>query len=92
MPGLVDELNANQLKNIVHQSVMVEFTKHIEKMKSEGLTFIEAISEYCEINNIEPEEIVDYISPAMLKKITKEASQGNMIVKGSRTKDLDIFA
>lgn len=70
---------------------MLEFTKQIEKMKGEGLTTIEAVAEYCEMSGIDAEEILDYISPAMLKRITKEASKANMIVKGARTKELDIF-
>lgn len=86
-----NEISANQVKNQIHEDEMVKFGQDIEKMMSEGLTMIEAISEYCEMHDMEAESIVDYISPNMMKDLTREASEKNLVQKSARLKDVDAF-
>lgn len=64
-----------------------KFTENIEKYVNEtGMTYIDAIVEYCENNNIEVETVNKLISKPLKEKIRYEATELNYLKKTSRGK------
>jgi hypothetical protein len=59
-----------------------ELIYEVEKLvKKHGLSYIDAILHYCEINNLDPEYIGSIVSkhPALKEKLTYEAEDLNFI-------------
>jgi S-adenosylmethionine synthetase len=68
------------LDDLVDNSNMyVEFQEKIEEMVDDGLTYIEAIQEYIENNNIEPEAVTSMISPRLMSKLIAEGKRLNLV-------------
>ena len=64
-----------------------KFTETIEKFVQEtGLTYIDAIVEYCDRNNIEVESVSKLISRPLKEKIRYEATELNYLKKTSLAK------
>jgi replication initiation and membrane attachment protein DnaB len=62
-----------------------EFSLHIEKLAlSNEVTYIDAILEYCEKNEIEPKEISALISQSLKEKIEVEYENLNYLPKKAR--------
>lgn len=62
-----------------------EFVEAIQRMVADGeVTYIEAISEYCEKNNIEPASIKRLIPKPIKEKIEQEAKALNYIKSDSQ--------
>lgn len=64
-----------------------ELIYEVEKLvKKHGLSYIDAILHYCEINNLDPEYIGSIVSkhPALKEKLTYEAEDLNFIEKEDR--------
>lgn len=62
-----------------------EFSLHIEKLAvASEITYIDAILEYCEKNEIEPKEISGLISQSLKEKIEVEYEQLNYLPKKAR--------
>jgi hypothetical protein len=68
----------------VFQEQILMFQNKVEALvKSDGLTYLEAISHYCELSDIELESVNAIISPVLLEKLTKEAIENNLIKSSS---------
>lgn len=62
-----------------------EFSMHIETIaKSNGITYIDAILDYCEKNEIEPKEISSMISQSLKEKLEVEYEGLNYLPKKAR--------
>ena len=48
------------------------FAKHIEKQVSKGMSYMDAILDFCLKRDLEPESIVPYISDKMKGELEKE--------------------
>lgn len=55
----------------------------IETVRSKKLSYMDAVFHICEENNIEPETVAKYISPAVKSKLEIEAQNLNLIPKGN---------
>ena len=58
-----------------------EFQMIIEGLVSDGISYIDVITEYMETNELEPKQIKKLISPTLQEKITREAIKFRMIDK-----------
>ena len=64
-----------------------KFTENIEKFVQEtGMTYIDAIVEYCDRNNIEVESVSKLITRPLKEKIRYEATELNYLKKTSLAK------
>ncbi len=65
-----------------------KFTKEIEKLVAErnDLNYITAITEYCEVNDIEIESITKLISSALKDRIRDDAIKLNFIKRTSKAR------
>ena len=62
-----------------------DFTITIEHIKkSKHMTYMDAISYYCEQNNIEPETIGKLVQGALKQKVREEAENLHFIPKSTR--------
>lgn len=59
-----------------------QFSTLIESMVADGITtYLEAISEYMENTDVEPNQVKKLISPLLQEKLLIECSANNLIVK-----------
>jgi hypothetical protein len=58
-----------------------EFQMIIEGLVSDGISYIDVITEYMETNELEPKQIKKLISPTLQEKITREAIKFRLIDK-----------
>ena len=56
-----------------------EFQMIIEGLVSDGISYIDVITEYMETNELEPKQIKKLISPTLQEKITSEAIKFRLI-------------
>lgn len=65
-----------------------KFSREIEKMvsESEDLNYITAITEYCEINNIDIDSITKLISDNLKERIRGDALRLNFIKRSSKAR------
>ena len=62
-----------------------DFTITIEHIKkSKHMTYMDAISYYCEQNNIEPETIGKLVQGALKQKVREEAENLHFMTKSTR--------
>ena len=62
-----------------------DFTITIEHIKrSKNMTYMDAISYYCEQNNIEPETIGKLVQGALKQKVREEAENLHFMPKSTR--------
>ena len=53
----------------------------MEERMGMGETYIDAMTEYMQEDQLEPKQMVKLISPAFLEKVTEEAVRNNVIKK-----------
>ncbi len=71
------------------QKQIASFHKEIYRLVGEGLTLIEAITEYCEARDVEVHTVVKLIDPAMIGDITTQAIKTNLLKKEYRVVQLE---
>jgi hypothetical protein len=75
----------------VKEDQILRFQEHIEEMMANGCdTVMEAICQYCEEQDIEPESVKNLISMNLLGKIKQEAIERKM-VSGLDTRNVENF-
>lgn len=70
-----DSINIDEIK----QETMLNFHQQVEELVFEGISYIEAITEVCERNDIDIEDVKSILSPNLLMKLTEEAANLNLI-------------
>ena len=59
-----------------------KFTKLVERTVSElGINYMDAILHLCEKNNIDPEDVMKFVSPIIRSKVEAEAMNLNFLPK-----------
>tara|TARA_Y100001973_G_C5204866_1_gene340691 strand:+ start:3101 stop:3388 length:288 start_codon:yes stop_codon:yes gene_type:complete len=72
------EINGNEI--VVQETQILMFQNEIEKLSSNGdISYLEAIYEYCESNNVEIDTVKNLISKNLMSKITQEAEDRKLI-------------
>jgi len=56
----------------------------IERKVRTGLSYLEAITEYCEEYSVEPEKICKFINDSLRSKLEVECEENNLLPKTSR--------
>ena len=67
-----------------------QFQFMIEKMVRGGITYIEAICEYMEENQVEPHHVRKLISPILEEKLLVECTKANLLSKDCDTATLPL--
>lgn len=83
-----EEIMAELLEDGVSQTQMETFHSRIYEMVAEGLSVIEAISDYCEEHEIDPQVIKKLINPVMMDDLTKEACTKNLLKPSLRVNEI----
>ncbi len=55
---------------VIHTPAL--FAKHIEKQVLKGMSYMEAILDFCQKRDLEPETVVPYINSKMTEELQKE--------------------
>lgn len=67
-----------------------KFTKMVERtVKVKRCSYLDAVINLCEENNIEIEEIKKFVSPAVKSKIEGEATKLNLMQEKNRSIELE---
>lgn len=61
-----------------------QLAMNIEKKVNDGLTYLEAIIEYCEEYSIEPDRMCKLINDSLKSKLEVECEELNLLPKTSR--------
>lgn len=59
------------------------FARQIEATVQQGNTYLEAITEFCTTRQIEPEEIVGYLSEKMIMHLRREGQDLHFLARTS---------
>ena len=57
------------------------FQQLMEERIQTGVTYIDAMTEYMVVHQLEAKQVAKLISPAFLEKVTEEAERNNVIKK-----------
>ena len=66
------------------EDLVMRFQEEVERSVELGLTYLEAITDYCETHQVEIETVKELISPALMSKLMHEA-QGLKLIKEQPT-------
>ena len=58
-------------------------------MKEKKVSYLDAVVLLCDVNNLEPDDIKKYISPAVKNKLESEAIRLNMMQEKNRSIELE---
>lgn len=73
-------------KVFVQEEQILRFQNEIEELvKTGGLNYLESVTHYCKIHDIEVESIINLISPVLYQKLEDEARDLNLIKVATRT-------
>lgn len=71
------------------EEALAQFHRTICEIRKNTDTFMEAIIEYCDHHQIDVEDIVSLVGPALKSEIEKEAVESGLVRKTERSFNID---
>lgn len=72
------------IEYVVQEEQVLKFQERIESLVSSGLSYLESIQEYCELDNVEVDTVKSLISPNLMSKLIDEARERNLLERGEQ--------
>lgn len=63
----------------VRQEQMVRFQQNIDSIASQGVSYIDAVVEYCEENDMDIDMVISIIPQSLKRRIMQEAEELNLV-------------
>lgn len=80
MAGKTKIARINGENLIVHEEQILKFQKEIERIVRDDMcSYLEAISSYCEDNDVDYESVKNIISVPLMQKLMKDVHSANLV-------------